>query len=241
MSGTGLRIAVLQGRAAIQERFMNLQMSLARSADGQGADSHGADSHGAGSAWHFQRIAFDCDTLVVASDPAGTGYLGALSAAERHNGRESFHLLDSIVATNDAYGAALQRKLVSALLLRLAGVEDVPAAFAARTHQTALCQALRGFAEQADPVAFYPEPDSTVVSMRTGAMAVRIARATGIPVRAATTPLGFGSGLAVLDLRGAEETALIETARRLYRVRMPNRDAAASASSTRRGRRIATR
>ncbi len=233
VSGNGLRIAVLQGRDAIRDRFSNLQMPLARGV--------GGDGNGAGAAWQFQRLAFDCDTLVVASDQAGTGFLGMLAATERHDGREPFLLLDSIVATDDAHGAALQRKLVAALLLRLAGLEDIPAALVVRIGQAALCQALRGFAVQPGPVTFYPEPDSTVVSLRTAAMGVRIARATGVPLCAGNPPSGLGAGLAMLDLRAAEETALIETARRLYRARMPRQDATTTSPPTRRGRRTAAR
>ncbi|MGE0419644.1 MAG: hypothetical protein AB7O80_22800 [Acetobacteraceae bacterium] len=221
--GRGLRITVHQGREAIRDRFLDHPpVPLRLSATPVSA--------AAAIAWQFQRLVGEADLLVVATDVTGM-QIGVLAGVERRTGREPVVLLDSSIATDSVFGAALVRRMLAALLLRLAGVEDVPAALVARSHHAALSAGLRWFAKQHGDVTVYPQPESKVVPLRTAGMAVRIARTTRMSAAGGIMPSGADVAPVVLDLRGAEESSLIETARRLYRVRLPRRLVAVDPSS----------
>ena len=107
--------------------------------------------------------------------------------------------------------------MVAALLLRLAALEDLPAALVTHADNVALARAFQTVAASIGDAVLYPIPDSTVIPLRSAAMTHRIARAIGVPAwsgQAANAP-----NLVTLDLRSTFEDDLIPVLNKLFRQR----------------------
>jgi hypothetical protein len=99
--------------------------------------------------------------------PQGTGVMAELAEpcepAERG--------VASAVPRADARAA---RRMVSALLLRLATMEDLPAALVIRADQPALVRALRDIAATIAKTTLYPAPETAVIPLRSAARAIAL-------------------------------------------------------------------
>lgn len=146
-----------------------------------------------GPVWHF------ADHLAIAADMTDRPAL--LAARFNTTGRDPFlHL----VARADP---AQARRLVSALLLRLAMMEDLPAALVIERDDMVLAEVLAEVRDKLPGAILYPGIDGNVIPLRSAAMTRRIARAVGMP------------DIATLDLRAVDETIMAPACNRLYRAR----------------------
>lgn len=164
------------------------------------------------------------DHLVIEVDRATGTRRSLLAARYGTTGRDPFLLLDA--QAEEAITERTCRHMVAALLLRLAVLEDLPAALVTHAENTPLASAFQSIAASITDAAIYPIPDSTVIPLRSAAMTQRIARTIGVPAWS-----GFGvntPALVTLDLRSTFEDDLIPVLNRLFRQRAPNRSAAAS-------------
>ncbi|GAN76341.1 hypothetical protein [Acidisphaera rubrifaciens] len=169
----------------------------------------------------------------------GTGrVLGLVAATSRSTTNEPFLLLDHVLVGSDRAGHRLLRRLVALLVLRVAGREGVPHAIAAALPEATIATSLRDLSAAFTESAAYPQGMDATVSLATVRLATRIAHEIA-PSRSydlarsmlrsggrdATTasPVGFAEWhddcLVVLDLRGADETVIIDDARAAYRRR----------------------
>ncbi|MGE0222408.1 MAG: hypothetical protein AB7S57_04030, partial [Acetobacteraceae bacterium] len=144
---------------------------------------------------------------------------GALAATRVPVGGETVLHLDRMDMREGPGAAALTRRMLALLLLRLAGLDAMPAAIAAPARDVTLCRILRSLAASCDGVRRYPDPANAVVPMRTAGLTLQTARALRLPLYRSD---GTGAALLVLDLRDVREAALVAHARRLHRARLPN-------------------
>lgn len=124
-----------------------------------------------------------------------------LAAQFGTTGRDPFLRFVTHATVGDA------RRMISALLLRLATEEDLPAALVVDRHDPVLMDVMTQLAETIPGAVMYPRMGRTVIPLRTAAMMRRIARAIGIP------------DIVVLDLRSTDESVMTPAMSRLRRVR----------------------
>jgi hypothetical protein len=162
------------------------------------------------------------DHLVIERDRTAGTHKALLAARYGTTGRDPFLLLDA--RAGEAITERTCRHMVAALLLRLAALEDLPAALVTHAENTPLAGAFQSIAASITDAAIYPIPESTVIPLRSAAMTQRIARTIGVPAWS-----GFGGNtpaLVTLDLRSTFEDDLIPVLNKLFRQRAPNRAAA---------------
>lgn len=124
-----------------------------------------------------------------------------LAARFGTTGRDPFLWLAARAETGNA------RRMVSALLLRLATDEDLPAALIIDRRDPVMIDVIRQLASTIPGAMLYPVNDQTVIPLRTAAMARRISRSIGVP------------DILVLDLRSTDEAAMTPVMTRLRRAR----------------------
>lgn len=182
--------------------------------------------------------------LVLATERSSGREQGILIAGDRETTMEPFLLLDTIPAAAAPEDPAILRRMIAVAILRMTGLGQMPGVVATRTHIPALCHALRDLGRRITPAVFHPEPgNNNIIPLTTAALAHRVARAVKEPPRFDATAAMLTTGanrrkrrddtaacvtsmLAVLDLRAADETSVVEGARWLYRSRMRRASAA---------------
>lgn len=197
------RLEVIHGRAAI------------RGALAPRGPNHARPDHDPHMVWSRT------DHLVMELDRTSGTHKALLAARYGTTGRDPFLLLDT--QADAPITERTGRHMVAALLLRLAALEDLPAALVTHADNAALARAFRSIAASIADAVLYPIPDSTVIPLRSAAMTHRIARTIGIPAwsgQQARTP-----ALVTLDLRSAFEDDLIPVLNKLFRQRAPARTA----------------
>lgn len=179
--------------------------------------------------------------VTFAMDDSTGRLVGLVAATSRSTTHEPFLLLDHVFVAPDRTGYRLLRRLIALLMLRVAGREGVPHAIVAALPDQAIASAFRELAAAFTDSATYPEAPGETVSLATARLATRLAREVapscgydlarsmlrggiGGQTIATTTPYVVASErsddcLVVLDLRGADETVIIDDARAAYRRR----------------------
>lgn len=114
------------------------------------------------------------DVVVLATEPDSGRYLGLLGARDDHASDQPYLRLDLACVAPAWRG----QRLMTRMLARAASarVRHAPVV-AARTGVPSWFRALRHFATHVQGAAFHPAQSGTVVSLRTAAMALRIASA----------------------------------------------------------------
>ncbi len=147
----------------------------------------------AGPVWHF------ADHIAIMADRSDRPAL--LAARFNTTGRDPFLHLAARAEPAQA------RRLVSALLLRLAMMEDLPAALMIEQDDIVLADVLAEVRDSIQGATLYPGIGGNVIPLRSAAMTRRIARAVGM------------GDIVTLDLRSVDETAMTPACNRLYRAR----------------------
>ena len=186
--------------------------------------------------WLTRSHLADHDHLILVSDRSSGRHIALLAADDCATEREDFLLLETVFVTPAARGQNLARRMIALALLRIGGIRAVPSVVAAATRDPVCHRILRGVARRFTTARFYPDLDSTTINFHTATLARRIAReirprqlcqALAQPFardpRFASMfgPCGPSSHhvLAILDMRGQDETTIFDDARRLYRSR----------------------
>lgn len=165
----------------------------------------------------------DHDHLVLVRAGDTGRCLGLLAASSGETGQEAFLHIDSAFVTPGAGGLDLFQRMVALAMLRIAGTDTVPRVISACTGSAGCLQALRRMIFLLPEANLFPQPDSTVVSLPTAAIARRVARQ--IAPRESLHP---GSGrlsgpreqvLALLDLLDCPPDAVVQMARTICRTR----------------------
>ena len=205
--GSRTRLEVIHGRAAIRAVF-------------DGADAVPMPM-GRDGALVWRRT----DHLVVRRDPVGGRML--LAARYGTTGRDPFLLLDDLAVSDSMTSGETDeqtcRHMVAALLLRLAALEDLPAALVTHADNVVLARAFQALAGSVADTVLYPIPDSSVIPLRSAAMAHRIARAIGVPAWSGKGP--SAPNLMTLDLRATFEDDMLPVLSKLFRQRSAHRPA----------------
>jgi hypothetical protein len=198
-----LRLEVVHGQGAIRAAL----------------STRAGDEERRGLAWRAP------DHLVISRRPGTKQDAALLVARFGTTGRDPFLLLDAVAldATTEAELARVCRHMITALLLRLSVLDDMPASLVAPGWHTALGVALCDLAGAIPGAARYPAADPGIIPLRSAAMTRRIARGVGI------------AGLLALDLRSTEETELHAAVARLFRARAPSMSPPAGESPGPRG------
>lgn len=124
-----------------------------------------------------------------------------LAARFGTTGRDPFLWLAARAETASA------RRMISALLLRLATDEDLPAALIVERRDTVMVDVIQQLASTIPGTVLYPVNGRNVIPLRTAAMARRISRTVGVP------------DMLVLDLRSTDESVMTPVMTRLRRAR----------------------
>ncbi len=171
------------------------------------------------------------DRVLVVRDNRSGKYVGALLVQNQTAGKTPFLVIEALSGGPVQRDEALLKRMLAYLILRLETWEERPLAILARTRNPSLCRVLRRVSRGIQDASFYPEPDGSVISMRTAALAHRIARQAGPDHRFAEARLALHTAsadaspdrpmVAVLDLRFVNEAALTEEGRHLFRDRLP--------------------
>lgn len=196
--------------------------------------------------WMTRYLLSDHDHLVLVTDHSSGRYLAFLGAQDGTTTGEDFLLLESAFVATEARGQNLLRRMITLAMLRIGGIRQVPAVIVACTRNPLCHRIMRGMARRFAGAAFLPDPDNVVINFRTAALAQRIAREIGpdqrfrAPATTVSDGMMIAAGmdrsrplarhpkfdrpfdrqmLAVLDLRGQEEAAILDDARRIYRSR----------------------
>jgi len=186
-------------------------------------------------AWAIRHRQTPIDHLILASLNAPGPVVGLLTAQDRVTDRgDPFLLLDNAMIDAAAITEREFSRMLAMMIVRIIDFRRMPTAIAARTQNPALARALRDISRRATGASFYPEPDAAAIPLATGALAYRIARSLGGPARfestaaalrlrgsAGSAPIAHAASpcLAILDLRGVREDALVEATRQIYRTR----------------------
>lgn len=221
LAGLGLKLDEISGQRAIESLDQELIL----------ADLRDAGVPARQRAWLALQRLSDFDRILLAQDNHTGHCQGLVLIKHGATTHEQFLTIETLVGTPRARGEALLQRMVAFLLLRLGTMEEHPTALLARARHPSLCQVLHAIGMRIPSVAFYPEPDDTVISLNTASLAHRMARSTDIGRRfyATRAVLQGGTGgvpvdgpmLAVLDLRKCDDAQLIEGARQLFRARLP--------------------
>jgi hypothetical protein len=221
LAGLGLKLDEIGGQRAIEALDQELIL----------ADLRDAGVPARQRAWLALQRLSDFDRILLAQDSRTGHCQGLVLIKHGATTHERFLTIETLVGTPRARGEALLQRMVAFLLLRLGTMEEYPTAILARARHPSLCRVLHSIGMRIPSVAFYPEPDGTVISLDTAALAHRVARSTDVGRRFYATRALLQGGiasaqvdgpmLAVLDLRHCDEAQLIEGARRLFRARLP--------------------
>jgi hypothetical protein len=166
--------------------------------------------------WRFQPSHLARSHLVQAEGGPDKAHLGSLMASDLGVPGHHAIRLESLGVAFGAWGAALTRRMVGVMLLRLIGLEEIPCALVAQSHDETMQSILSHLARRIPGAVCYQAADP-VVPFATAALAHRILRQISArdPHQPARMPF-------VLDLRGSSEAAVTEAARAVYRTRLPS-------------------
>jgi hypothetical protein len=195
----------------------------------------------------------DVNHLVLATQSDTGRHAGFLVAHDCATATEPFLMLEATLACAATDRVAVLRRMVGLTILRMVGFALPLSVIAVRTRTPDLCNVLYDLSRRVAGAAVHPLPSGNVVCLATASLAHRVTRAAGEKPRfgaAASAMLQAGAGprrrvdaavpasedsagllIAVLDLRGVPEAALIDGARWLYRSRRSRSRAAARAVS----------
>lgn len=211
LKGHGLGLACLSEQAAIEE--LDQERIFEHLAEG----AHDALVFRA-ERW---RLA-DHDHLVLARTTHDEHYLGLLAVSAEDTGQESFLSIDTAFIAPAARDLDLFQRMLAVAMLRIEGLDAVPAVVAACTGNPACIAALRDVAERCPGALLFPQADA-VVQLGTVALACRIARQFAPRARfnAATgcVPGSREQVLVVLDLRACPPAMVVDAAAALCRAR----------------------
>ena len=179
--------------------------------------------------------------VTFATEDSSGRLLGLIAATSRSTTHEPFLILASVLVSSDRPGHRLLRRLLALLVLRVAGREGVPLAIAAVLPDAAIATTICDLSAAFTESVAYPQGVGETVSLATARLATRIAREVapshsydvarsmlrsgGGGQTARSTALSCGLAerpdeyLALLDLRGADETVIIDDARAACRRR----------------------
>ena len=183
------------------------------------------------------------DHLVAAVDRESGVAVAYLGLHDLETADERLIVLGGGFVQDDPAGRMLVRRMLAALMLRVAGIDRVPTVLATCTSDPAWLDLLHEFGRRFDAAACYPAAEGAPVVLRTAALARRVARAVhpylrfdvstgvvqaGYGARWAASGAGREMGrvfaepdqhLGLLDLRGWGEGGIVDTAVRIYRSR----------------------
>ncbi|HUB13133.1 MAG TPA: hypothetical protein VMB34_14370 [Acetobacteraceae bacterium] len=177
------------------------------------------------------------DHVVFAAASGSGRCLGVIAASDRGTAHEPFLLLDAVyLAPSARPSLLLLQRMLSFLMLRIAGSESVPNIIAACVQTPCFVSMLRAFGQRFRGAALFPaQPGDIVIDLGMASLARRIVRVVrpGSRCEAANgtfqaASLTFASSgyastetLVLLDLGGTSDATILEDARRLYRTRLP--------------------
>lgn len=155
--------------------------------------------------------------LVIATDrPSGQDLAALIGHTSVDADVTHCLMLDSAGLAGDPAGISSARRMVSLMLLRLAGTDEIPLAIACRAGDRTLTRVLRDMTERLPGAVMHPAPGSQVINFSTAALAHRIGRRIDPKRVTDMVPLPV-----VLDMRQVDESILMDVARRIYRVGLP--------------------
>ena len=171
------------------------------------------------------------DQVLLASDERSGKYEGAMLIKYQAVGDTPFLVIEALTGGQSQRNDAMLQRMLAYLILRFGTLHHRPEAILARTRNPSLCRVMRDVYRGMGGAGFYPEPDGSVISIRTAGLAHRAARQSGqdrhfFEARLALNPEVSdippdGPLLAMLDLRYVEEARLDDQARHLFRDRLP--------------------
>ena len=205
----------------------------------------------------LERRAVEAGALVLRGAGALAEYDHLVAAVDRESGRlvaylglhdvatatEPLMLLGGGFVRDEPAGRVLVRRMLAALVLRIAGIDRVPTVLATCTSDPAWLDLLHEFGRRFGATACYPAAAGAPVVLRTAALARRVARAVHPYLRfeVSTGLVQGGCGarwaaagagrrvdrvladpdqhLGLVDLRGQDEGGIVDTAVRIYRAR----------------------
>lgn len=168
--------------------------------------------------------------VLLASDEHTEKFEGAMLVRCHMVGETPFLAIEALSGGPVRRDEAMLQRMLAYLILRFDTLDDRPQAVLARTRNPSLCRVMRGVSCNIGGSGFYPEPNGSVISIRTAALAHRAARQSGpdchfgearLALDAAAGRTLDGPMLAMLDLRFVEATAMDDAARHLFRDRLP--------------------
>ena len=185
---------------------------------------------------HQQRVWFAMqplgasDRILLAHD-SRTGKTEGVLLLRAEVAADAPFLIIEALSSPTPRGAALLQRMLAYLILRLDTLEQKPAALLARTRNPSLCHVLHRVAGEVGG-AFHPAKGEGPISFQTAGLAHRMVRVAGAKTGFAgaeavlrADPLAAlsvdGPLLVALDLRGIDDAQLVDSARRLFRGRLP--------------------
>jgi hypothetical protein len=166
------------------------------------------------------------DRVLLARDHRSEKYEGVLLVQFRSVGDVPFVVVEALCGGSAQRRAALLKRMLAYLILRLDTLEERPVAMLARTRNPILCQVMRDIAQGISGAGFYPEREGSVIPLATAGLAHRMARLTGPDCRFTEARMALDERvvalssdsplLAVVDLRRVAEADLEDNARQLF-------------------------
>ena len=169
--------------------------------------------------------------------------LGVIAASDLATEREPFLFLDAAYLAPGVRASYLLQRMLAFAMLRIAGIAAVPNVIAACVQTPCYARRLREFGQRFTAASLFPAaPDAVVIDLGMASLARRIVRVVRpasrtrsppVHARAAASlalcaapgrPIAMEETLVVIDLSMADDAAILEDARRLYRAR-PSREA----------------
>lgn len=165
----------------------------------------------------------DHDHLVLARACRTGRYLGLLAASDAEAGSQTFLDIETAFIAPAARELGLLQRMLALVMLRIEGTDAAPSVITARTGSPACLAALRDMAARCPGAVLFPQTESRVVSLRTAALARRLARQVA-PRSCLDVATGQVEGpreqvLAVLDLRPCPAETVVDAARAMCRAR----------------------
>jgi len=195
--------------------------------------------------WLTRSHIAEYDHIVLVADRVSGCHLGFLAGTERATTHEEFLLLETAFVKPSARGQNLMRRMIALAMLRIGAWRPAPSIIAACIRDPVCYRIIHAMARQFTNATFYPDRESVAINLHTTALARRIARELGPSYRFQATTgticggvlMAAGAGddrridtddrwlqpadrmLALLDLRGQDEAAILDDALKLYRSR----------------------
>ena len=165
----------------------------------------------------------DHDHLVLARASRTGRYLGLLAASMDEADGVAFLNIETAFVAPSVRVLDLFQRMLAVVVLRIEGADAAPAVISACTGNRTCLAALRAVAANCPGSVLFPEADGSVVTLRTVALARRVARRIApqlsLDVVTGRVPGPREQVLAVLDLRGCPPGQVVEAARARCRTR----------------------